>query len=273
MNHTHILNFKTHLYQKGNSDRTIEKYIRDVKYFLSKVEEISYESLRDYREALIKEYAPKSVNSMIAALNQYLIYLKMEMYKVKPVKIQKEIFSRPEKELDKKEYRKLITTATEKGDVRLALIMESIGGTGVRISELEYFTVEAVKNGQIRVHNKGKSRVIMIPHKLKMKLLYYAKKNNIRTGCLFISKYGNPINRSNIWSAMKRLAGAAMISAEKIFPHNLRHLFARSYYSYTKDISKLADLLGHSSINTTRIYTISSGAEHQQQIDQLGLVL
>lgn len=273
MDHTHILNFKEYLYQKGSSDKTIEKYIRDVNYFLSKVEGISYESLRDYREALIKDYAPRSVNSMIAALNQYLIYLKMDMYKVKPVKIQQEVFSTPEKELDKKEYRKLIAAATEKGDGRLALLMEAIGGTGIRISELEYFTFEAVKNGQIRVHNKGKSRIIMIPHKLKMKLLYYAKKHNIRTGCLFVTKYGNPLNRSNIWSAMKKLAGDARISAEKIFPHNLRHLFARSYYSLTKDISKLADLLGHSSINTTRIYTISSGNEHQQQIEQLGLVL
>lgn len=270
---THILDFTQYLYQKGSSQKTIEKYRRDVIHFLSQVEEITYESLREYREHLIKEYAPRSVNSMIAALNQYLIFRQMEIYKVKPVRVQKEIFCEPEKELDKTEYRKLVDTAREKGDGRLALIMETICGTGIRISELEYFTAESIKSGQVRVHNKGKVRVIMIPHKLKMKLLYYAKKTGIRAGALFVTKYGNPVNRSNIWSAMKMLAGEAKVSAEKIFPHNLRHLFAKTYYSVTKDISKLADLLGHSSVNTTRIYTITSGLEHQKQIDRLGLVL
>lgn len=273
MDHTHILGFKEYLYQKGSSDKTIEKYLRDVKHFLTETEEISYESLRSYREGLIGQYAPASVNSMIAALNQYLTFLEMEMYKVKPVRIQKEIFARPEKELDKEEYRKLVAAATENGDGRLALIMEVICGTGIRVSELEYFTLEAIKNGQIRVRNKGKVRVIMIPHKLKMKLLYYAKQTKIHAGCIFITKFGNPLDRSNLWGMMKKLAAQAGVSAGKIFPHNLRHLFARTYYSFTKDISRLADLLGHSSINTTRIYTISSGHEHQRQIEQLGLVL
>ncbi|MEF9839362.1 MAG: tyrosine-type recombinase/integrase [Lachnospiraceae bacterium] len=273
MDHTHMLGFKDYLYQKGSSDNTIAKYLRDVKHFLSNVDEISYESLRDYREDLIDQYAPSSVNSMIAALNQYLIFLDMETYKVKPVRIQKEVFSKPETELDKGEYRKLVAVASANGDGRLALVMEAICGTGIRVSELEYFTIEAVKSGQIRVHNKGKIRVIMIPHKLKMKLLYYAKKCSIHSGCIFITKWGNPLDRSNLWSMMKKLAAQAGVSAGKIFPHNLRHLFARTYYSFTKDISKLADLLGHSSINTTRIYTISSGVEHQQQIEQLGLVL
>lgn len=273
MEHTHILEFKEYLYKKGSSDKTIEKYLRDVKHFFAEVDEISYESLRNYREGLISQYAPTSVNSMIAALNQYLTFLDMEIYKVKPVKIQKEIFSKPEKELDKEEYRKLVAVATQNGDGRLALIMEVICGTGIRVSELEYFTIEAVKNGQIRVHNKGKIRAIMIPHKLKMKLLYYAKKSKIHTGCIFITRYGNPLDRSNLWSMMKKLATQAGILAGKIFPHNLRHLFARTYYSFTKDITRLADLLGHSSINTTRIYTISSGHEHQRQIEQLGLVL
>lgn len=273
MNDTHILGFKEYLYQKGSSDKTIEKYLRDVKQFLTKVEGISYESLRSYREGLISQYAPASVNSMIAALNQYLTFLNMEMYKVKPVRIQKEIYARPEKELVKEEYRKLVNVATENGNGRLALIMETICGTGIRVSELEYFTVEAIKNGQIRVLNKGKVRVIMIPHKLKMKLLYYSKHTNIQAGCIFITKFGNPLDRSNLWSMMKKLATQTGIPASKIFPHNLRHLFARTYYSFTKDISKLADLLGHSSINTTRIYTISTGREHQRQIELLGLVV
>ena len=273
MNHTHILEFQEYLYQKGSSDKTIEKYLRDAKHFLNEVESITFESLRNYRESLISKYAPASVNSMIAALNQYLTFLNMEAYKVKPVRIQKEIFAKPERELGKEEYRKLVAAATQNGDGRLALIMEVICGTGIRVSELEYFTVEAVKNGQIRVHNKGKIRVIMIPHKLKMKLLYYVKKANIHTGCIFVTKFGNPLDRSNLWSMMKKLAVLAGVSAGKIFPHNLRHLFARTYYSFTKDISRLADLLGHSSINTTRIYTISSGHEHQRQIEQLGLVL
>lgn len=273
MDHTSMADFKQYLYQKGSSDNTIAKYLRDVSFFLSKVTLITYESLRDYRQELIENYAPRSVNSMIAATNQYLIFMGMDVYKVKPVKIQKEIFCKPEKELTKDEYRKLVEAAKVKGDERLALIMESICGTGIRISELEYFTLEAIKSGQVRVNNKGKVRIVMIPHKLKMKLLYYAKKNNIRSGKLFITRHGNPINRSNLWSAMKKIADEAKVSAEKIFPHNLRHLFAKTYYSITKDISKLADLLGHSSINTTRIYTISSGHEHQRQIEQLGLVL
>lgn len=273
MEQTEMLFFKRYLYQKGCGDNTIKKYLRDVKFFLNKVDTIDYESLRNYREELIKLYAPSSVNSMIAALNQYLKFLDMEEYRVKPVRIQRRIFCEMEKNLDKKEYQKLLKTAKEKGNGRLALIMETICGTGIRVSELEYFTFEAISKGQIQVRNKGKIRVIMIPHKLKMKLLYYAKKNHIRKGCLFITRNGNAIDRSNLWSAMKKLAQKADISEAKIFPHNLRHLFAKTYYSITKDISKLADLLGHSSINTTRIYTISSGAEHQQQIDQLGLVI
>lgn len=273
MNQTCILSFKQYLFQRGSSDNTIDKYVRDVTRFLAEVDSVTYENLRSYKEELIKRYAPRSVNSMIAAINQYLTFQHMERFKIKPVRIQKEIFCEPEKELDKKEYRKLVDAANSKGDSRLALIMEVICGTGIRISELEYFTLESVKCGQIRVHNKGKNRVVMIPHKLKMKLLYYAKKNRIQSGCLFITKYGNPINRSNLWTAMKKLAREANVAADKIFPHNLRHLFAKTYYSITKDISRLADLLGHSSINTTRIYTMSSGHEHQQQIERLGLVL
>lgn len=273
MNHTHIFEFKEYLYQKGSSDNTIAKYLRDVRYFLSKVEEVTYENLRDYREDLLESYAPSSANSMIAALNQYLIFTDQEMYKLKPVRIQKEVFARPEREIAKSDYKKLVEAAGKNGDGRLALIMETICATGIRVSELEYFTLKALQDGQIRVHNKGKIRDILIPHKLKMKLLYYAKKMGIHTGCIFVTKYGNPVNRSNLWAMMKKLSVQAGVAAGKIFPHNLRHLFARTYYSFTKDISKLADLLGHSSINTTRIYTISSGIEHQQQIEQLGLVL
>lgn len=272
MEQTDLLLFKQYLYKKGCVNNTIEKYLRDVKFFLSKAERIDYESLRKYREELIGLYAPNSVNSMIAVLNQYLIFLNKEEYRLKPVRIQRRIFCEAGKDLDKKEYKRLVTAAKENGKKKLALIIETICGTGIRVSELEYFTVEEIKKGQIKIHNKGKIRVIMIPHKLKMKLLYYAKKNHIKTGCLFITKNGNAMDRSNLWSAMKKLAKSANVSEEKIFPHNLRHLFAKTYYSVTKDISKLADILGHSSINTTRIYTISSGAEHQQQIERLGLI-
>lgn len=272
MKQTSMLLFEKYLYQKGCGHNTVSKYKRDVNFFLNKVDEIDYESLRWYREELIRLYSPNSVNSMIAALNQYLKFIDMEAYKVRPVRIQRKIFCEPKKDLNKREYQRLVETAKEKGNGKLALMMETICGTGIRVSELEYFTVEAVRNGQVRVHNKGKIRVIMIPHKLKMKLLYYAKKSRIRNGCLFITRNGNAIDRSNLWSAMKRIAEKANISTEKVFPHNLRHLFAKTYYSMTKDISKLADLLGHSSINTTRIYTISSGVEHRQQIEQLGLV-
>ncbi|MFI3206248.1 MAG: tyrosine-type recombinase/integrase [Clostridia bacterium] len=199
-------------------------------------------------------------------------WLGYPQFKVKPLKIQKEIYSRPERELTEREYQKLIKTAENKGNKRLSLIIQTICSTGIRVSELKYITVESLHQGRATVSCKGKNRVIFIPKELCKNLKKYIKFMNIKSGSIFVTKFGKEIDRTNIWKMMKDLCKEAKVLKSKVFPHNLRHLFARTYYKISKDISRLADLLGHSSINTTKIYMIETGTIHERQIERLNLL-
>lgn len=208
---------------------------------------------------------------MLASLNSFLRYLGLSEYTAKHIRVQKKIFCAEEKELTKSDYLQLLKAS--KKNVRLNLVLQTICSTGIRVSELQYFTVEAVKLGEITVDCKSKTRTILIPGKLKAALVRYAKQQHICSGPIFVTRTGKPLNRSSIWAAMKQLCASAGVLPTKVFPHNLRKLFARTFYAVAKDIAKLADLLGHSSIDTTRIYIMTSGQEHRRQIEQLGLVV
>ena len=269
-----IQDFQEFLYEREYSTATISKYLTDVHTFLkfAKGNEVIEKSLLlRYKEWLMQNYAVSSVNSMLVSLNQLLEYLGGGFLKLKRVKVQKQNFADEDKEMSKEEYIRLKKAAADKGKAQLALIIETICSTGIRISELSYFTVERVRKGYVEVHNKGKSRTILLPEKLRRKLIYYVKKHNILSGCIFVTRNGKPKDRSNLWAEMKALYKKAEVSPEKIFPHNLRHLFARVYYSLTKDLAGLADILGHSSMEVTRIYTAHSGNVYQKRIDSLGL--
>lgn len=218
-----------------------------------------------------KQYSVKSINSMLVSVNSLLAFLGWSDCRVKSIRQQRQIYCTEEKELTKSEYLRLLEAAKKKPQLRL--VMETICGTGIRVSELRYFTVEAVRRGEIVVNCKAKTRTILLPGKLRKLLLDYAKKNQIVSGSIFVTRNGNPLNRSNIWSDMKKLCETANVKASKVFPHNLRKLFARTFYGIEKDIAKLADILGHSSIDTTRIYIISTGTEHRREIERLGLVI
>lgn len=269
-----IRDFQSYLIREEKSTATEEKYLRDAQAFLAFAgqETVTKELVVSYKEALIaKGYAVRSINSMLASLNSLLHFLGWEECKVKSLKIQRQTYCPEEKELTKEEYLRLLKAA--KKQPQLQLVMETICSTGIRVSELRYFTVEAVQRGEIEICSKGKIRAILIPDKLRKLLLNYAKKNGIGAGAIFITKHGKPLNRSNIWAQMKKLCEAAGVKTSKVFPHNLRKLFARTFYSIEKDIAKLADILGHSSINTTRIYIMTTGTEHRRKIERLGLVV
>lgn len=270
-----LLRFQHYLESEERSPLTIEKYLRDLRKLqtFSAGQPITKELTMVYKEELRSHYAISSVNSMLAALNSFFDFTGWYDCKVKQLKQQHKVYCSEEKELMKEEYYRLVQTALHIKKERLGLIIQTICSTGIRISELECITVRAAQSGVAEVNCKGKSRQIFIPHKLKMMLLSYIKKQQIRQGPIFITKQGNPINRSNVWREMKNLCEIAQVRENKVFPHNLRHLFAKTYYKMEKDISKLADLLGHSSINTTRIYIISSGEEHRRQIDKMKLLL
>lgn len=228
----------------------------------------------EYKQKLINDgCAVSSINSMVAAINSLLDYLGWADYKVKSIKTQRKIYCPENKELTKAEYLRLLNAAEQNHNNRLYLILQTICGTGIRVSELQFITVEALKNGQIEVSCKGKNRVIFIVKKLKKILLRYTKEKHIKAGSIFITKSGKPVNRTNIWREMKALCKQANVNPDKVFPHNLRHLFARTFYKLKKDIAKLADILGHSSINTTRIYIISTGDEHLKCMENMQLVI
>lgn len=269
-----ILEFRDFLVREEKSAATVEKYVRDVRAFLGFTgqAQVTKEVVMEYKQNLIEQkYAASSINSMLASLNSMLTFFGWSDCRVRSLKVQKQIYCAEEKELTKAEYMRLLEAS--KGNPKLNMVMQTICGTGIRISELKYFTVEAVRCEEIIVRCKGKIRTILLPRKLKKRLLTYARKNGIRSGMIFITKLGKPLDRSNIWAQMKKLCEKAKVSAGKVFPHNLRKLFARTFYSIEKDIAKLADILGHSSINTTRIYIISTGTEHRKKIERLGLVV
>lgn len=271
-----IKDFRRYLVEEEKSNATIEKYMRDVRAFASFIsdEEITKERVIAYKNMLIDDgYAPKSINSMLASLNSLFSFLGWLDLKVKAIKLQRQIYCSEDKELTKAEYMRLVNTARQKGNERLCLLLQTICGTGMRVSELQFITVEAVKLGEAMVSLKGKMRSVFIVRELKKKLLRYAAEQGIKSGCIFVTRTGRPMSRTNIWREMKQLCEDANVNPNKVFPHNLRHLFARTFYGIEKDIAKLADILGHSSIDTTRIYIISTGTEHRRRMENMRLVI
>lgn len=270
-----IEEFKKHLILEERSTSTIEKYIRDIKSFADFVngDEITKETVINYKKYLQENYAVRSVNSMLASINSMFAFLDWHELKVKSIKLQQQIYCPEEKELTKAEYARLCRAAEKKHNERLNLILQTICGTGIRVSELQYITVEAAKQGEAVVNCKSKTRSVFIVKELKQKLLRYAAEQNIKNGIIFVTKTGKAISRTNIWREMKALCAEANVNPQKVFPHNLRHLFARVFYGIEKDIAKLADILGHSSINTTRIYIISTGTEHRMRMENMRLII
>lgn len=270
-----IENFRKNLELQEKSTSTIEKYIRDVKAFSAYTENaaITKEKVIAYKKYLRNNYAVRSVNSMLASINSLFNFLEWHDLKVKSLKLQQQVFCSEDRELTKAEYARLCKTAKRKKNKRLNLILQTICGTGIRVSELQFITVEAVKNGEAIVNCKAKTRAVFIVKELKQKLLRYAAEQNIKSGMIFVTRTGKPISRTNIWREMKDLCEEANVNPKKVFPHNLRHLFARVFYGIEKDIAKLADILGHSSINTTRIYIISTGTEHRKRMENMHLII
>ena len=264
--------FKEHLIQEEKSELTIEKYLRDVRRFLAWLgnRELTKTNVLEYKTELVAEYTVVSVNSMISSVNSYLSFIDRPDCRVKTIKQQRQTFLTADKELSKQEYSRLLNAAGKNS--RLCLLMQTICATGIRVSEHRFITVEAARQGYAEVRLKGKHRLVLIPAKLCRMLLQYAKRCKIKQGSIFITARGTPLNRCNIWAEMKKLCRTAKVSREKVFPHNLRHLFARTYYTMEKDIVRLADILGHSNINTTRIYTMESGMIHRQQIEKMNLL-
>ncbi|NDO20275.1 tyrosine-type recombinase/integrase [Lachnospiraceae bacterium MD329] len=269
-----IKGFESYLISEEKSKATVMKYTHDVTAFVQWLngQQISKTVVQEYKQWLEGEYAPKSVNSILSSLNSFFEWIDHPEYRVKSLKIQQNAFIEPNRELTKAEYDMLLKTAYEQGKTRLYLVMQTICATGIRVSELAYITVDAVKNGVARIKCKGKNRVIFIPSKLCKMLQRYIREKNIRNGAVFVTRRGKPLNRSNLWAEMKRLCVKAGVLASKVFPHNLRHLFGKTYYAVYQDIVRLADILGHSSINTTRIYTAESGEVHRKRIQKLGLI-
>ena len=269
--------YKESLRLEEKSEATVEKYVRDAERFRRYVEEnggeISKETVLGYKERLKDEYKISSANSIIASVNSYLRYLGKGGCCVKRYKQQREAFRPAEKELSREEYRRLLKAAEEGRKEKARLLVETVCGTGIRVSELKYITVEAVEKGIAEVSCKGKTRKIFIVTALRKKLLRYARARGIKGGAIFVSRTGREMDRVSVWRAMKGLCGAARVCATKVFPHNLRHLFARTFFEMEKDIAKLADILGHSSIDTTRIYVATTASEHRKRMECMRLVV
>ena len=267
--------FEDYLRHDEREESTIEAYLRSLTRFAEWADgrAITKELAMEWKAALAEAgYRPISVNAMLAAVNKFFTCMGREDCKVKYLKLQRQMFRKSEKDLSKEEYQRLVQAAHEKGDLRMELILETICATGIRVGELKYITVEAVRAGVAEIALKGKIRTILLPHRLCRKLQKYAKQQKIASGKLFLTQDGLPVSRQSIWTRMKALCEAAGVERSKVFPHNLRSLFARSFYGSCHDVVRLADVLGHSSIETTRIYLMSTGKEHLRQLDKLGLV-
>lgn len=267
--------YAEYLRQEERSMGTMEKYLRDLRAFAAYLEgrAITKELVSAWKAWLLDSgYAPVTVNSMISAVNGFFQFAGWEECRVKFLRVQRRIFRDRSKDLTKEEYQRLLDTAEAKGQKRLALLMETICATGIRVSEVRYITVDAAATGRVDISLKGKIRTILIPNKLSRKLLKYAKQQKIASGEIFLTRSGKSLSRRQIWGEMKAVCKAAGVEPGKVFPHNLRHLFATTFYRAYKDIVKLADVLGHSSIETTRIYLITPGDEHARQMERLGLV-
>ena len=268
--------FRNYLLEEERSAATIEKYGRDVLAFLSWLsdrEEISKEVVVGYKQAIIGKYKTTTANSMLVSVNRFLDFIGKKDCQVKLFKIQRNPFRKKDKELTKEEYNRLILAAKAKSSSRLFLMIQAICSTGIRVSEHRFITREALERGRITIYNKGKERVVFLPKKLKKCLLQYCRQNGIYSGPVFVTKNGTPVNRCNVWAEMKALCKEAGVSPEKVFPHNLRHLFAVTYYRMQKDIVHLADILGHSNIEYTRIYTFTSEEEHARVLSRMCLLI
>ena len=268
--------YREYLQDEERSRATVEKYLRDVRVFLEYVGEnqvLGKERIREYKEGLRERYKISSANSMLAAVNSFLVFLGREEMKVKLFKVQKVLYSRPEREMTEKDYEKLVRTARRCGDLSMSMLLQTIGSTGIRISELRFITVESLEAGRAEIYNKGKSRVVLLPVELTRLLKKYCRKEGIASGSIFVTRQGNPVDRSNVSKRMKQLGREAGGDTEKVFPHNLRHLFARIFYSIEKDVVRLMDLLGHSSIDTTRIYTMTTEEQPRRQMSRMRMVL
>lgn len=272
---TEIRAYQEVLRQNERAEGTVEKYMHDVRAFAAWLagRPMNKEVGVQWKEYLQQEgYAPATVNSMIAAVNGLLRFLGWEDCRMRFLRVQRRLFRAPERELTRKEYERLLDVAHRERKERLALLMETICATGIRVSEVRYITVAAARAGRADIDLKGKIRTILLPHKLCRKLMKYAAKEKIASGALFRTESGKCLDRRQIWAELKALCRKAGVEATKVFSHNLRHLFATVFYRACRDIAKLADVLGHSSIETTRIYLATSGEEHIRQLDQLGLV-
>lgn len=267
--------FRYYLQERENSEATIEKYMRDVKKFMifaGTDQPVGKEKLLEYKEWLIENYAVSSVNSMLVALNQFLVFLEKGRLRLRRIKVQRLDALCMDRILDKREFQKLVRTARQQGKDQIAMIMETMCATGIRVSELKFFHVENVRNGIVRVWNKGKYRMVILPELLRKKLLLYIGRNGIRSGVIFRTRTGREKNRSNIWKEMKVIGELANISLKKVFPHNLRHLFARTFYRETKNLINLADILGHSNLDVTRGYASDGIKEWKRNIEKIKLL-
>lgn len=269
-----IASYRQSLIEGERAPATVTKYTRDVERFSDWLAEGALDKIAvlNYKAQLLEGAAVSSVNSRLSSLNGFFAYIGRYELRVKTVKVQKQIFLAEECELTRKEYERLIAVASSGREKRVSMIMQTICSMGIRVSELKFVTVEALAIGRADINSKGKRRCAFLPDELCTILKEYVKEHSIKSGPVFITKSGAPLDRSNIWSDMKRVCRKAGISEKKVFPHNLRHLFARTYYEKEKDVVRLADILGHSSINTTRIYTMETGEIHRNQIQNLGLV-
>ena len=267
--------FEDYLRHDEREESTIEAYLRSLTRFAEWADgrSVTKELAMEWKTALAESgYRPISVNAMLAAVNKFFTCMGREDCKVKYLKLQRQMFRKSEKDLSKEEYQRLVQAAHEKGDLRMELILETICATGIRVGELKYITVEAVRAGVAEIALKGKIRTILLPHRLCRKLQKYAKKQKNASGKIFLTQDGLPVSRQYVWTRMKALCEPAGVERTKVFPHNLRSLFARSFYGSCHDVVRLADVLGHSSIETTRIYLMSTGKEYLRQLDKLGLV-
>ena len=277
----HIMTYKMvekygkELHDQEKSEATVGKYLHDIRHFLAFIPEgkkVDKEVVIAYKEQLKRDYKATSANSMLVALNGFFTFMGWAECRVRQFRIQKVLFCKEDRYLTKEEYKRLLKIAIRHGDDRLCMVMQTICSTGIRVSELQYITVRSMKSGVAQVSNKGKERQVFLPRKLSEALERYCRKNNISSGPIFLTKRGNILNRRSIWHDMKALCEEAGVDRRKVFPHNLRHLFAFTFYSIEKDLLRLAEVLGHSSMETTRIYTITTGSEHRRMLSRLGLL-
>ena len=268
--------FRRHLQEAERRPATVAKYLREIQAFAGSLRPgqlVTKETVLAWKEALAQRCAPSTVNGKLAALNTFFTFLGWRECRVKPLRRQRELFRDPGRELHKGDYLRLLAAAKGAGNWRLYYLMETLASTGIRVSELKFVTVQALHAGRAWVEGKGKGRLVLLTPKLCRVLAKYCRQRGITTGPVFVTRTGRPMDRSNIWKALHTLCQTAGVEARRVFPHNFRHLFARAFYALEKDIAKLADLLGHASVETTRIYIMESGAEHKRQVERLGLVL